>query len=627
MQAAGRALATAVLAAFAGAVWAVVLYAWHPAVTVEFDRDLPKNVEGIYPPEHDDPSRLTFAWTSADALIRLPGLDRRVSWRLSLRARGARVIPAENPDLVVLSDGVPITTLHTQGPFADYDVTIPAIPNRRGLVLELHSSRTFVPGHGDPRALGIMIDRMTLTPTGAVLLPRQAISAAALSSAAVGAAVALLGVTAGSAIGAAVLLSAADAAVVGRGFGPFSPYPSVVLALGLWIAVALALVALVFRFAREQPLRHTARFAIAFTACALFLKLLVLLHPDMPIGDAMFHAHRFEGVLAGHLYFTSIAPGGYAFPYAPGLYVFASLFAGFVHRGAGDVVLLRVITLSLDAVVAALLYRAVATAWDDRLAGAMAVALYHLIPLDFSVFTTGNLTNAFAQSVSVASLVVMASPSVQRDRAGSTVLLGLVLLMAFLSHTSTVAILFVSAIAIAAVFRLRGHSALDSASTAIAIAAVAAAAIAIVVYYGHFMDTYRAQFGRIGRETATAAPAAGHRTIADRFDDVPYFLDISFGVPALALAAIGAWRRWLSGDRLTLTIAGWLLGCGAFLIVGILTPVDMRYYLAAVPAVALLETAGAAAAWRSGSRWRAAALCLLAGAVITGVRAWWSVLG
>ena len=46
---------------------------------------------------------------------------------------------------------------------------------------------------------------------------------------------------------------------------------------------------------------------------------------------------------AGNLYFTSIAPGGYSFPYPPGLYVFASLFAGLVRRGAGDMALLRII--------------------------------------------------------------------------------------------------------------------------------------------------------------------------------------------------------------------------------------------------------------------------------------------
>ena len=55
-----------------------------------------------------------------------------------------------------------------------------------------------------------------------------------------GAAIALLGVTAGSAIGGAVLLSAGAAAVIARGFGPSPTTPDTVGALGIWIALALA---------------------------------------------------------------------------------------------------------------------------------------------------------------------------------------------------------------------------------------------------------------------------------------------------------------------------------------------------------------------------------------------------
>ena len=75
----------------------------------------------------------------------------------------------------------------------------------------------------------------------------------------------------------------------------------------------------------------------------------MLLHPNMPIGDALFHAHRFQEVLAGKLYFTSIAPGNYRFPYAPGLYVAAIPFAGFVRRGLADMTLLRMIVCADDA--------------------------------------------------------------------------------------------------------------------------------------------------------------------------------------------------------------------------------------------------------------------------------------
>ena len=88
------------------------------------------------------------------------------------------------------------------------------------------------------------------------------------------------------------------------------------------------------RTPRSDAARRPRRFVVAFSAAALFLKLLVLLHPQMPVGDAMFHAHRFQGVLAGNLYFTSIAPGNYTFPYPPGFYLFAALFAAASSRAA-----------------------------------------------------------------------------------------------------------------------------------------------------------------------------------------------------------------------------------------------------------------------------------------------------
>src|SRR5262249_58368525 len=119
-------------------------------------------------------------------------------------------------------------------------VSVPPRPERRGLVLGLRSSDTFVPGPGDPRRLGVMLDGLSLTPSGVVLVPRPALDGAALSSAAVGGAVAFLGVTPGSAIGAAVLLAGVDAAVVARGFGPYTDYPSTVVRLSVWIAAVLA---------------------------------------------------------------------------------------------------------------------------------------------------------------------------------------------------------------------------------------------------------------------------------------------------------------------------------------------------------------------------------------------------
>jgi hypothetical protein len=61
--------------------------------------------------------------------------------------------------------------------------------------------------------------------------------------------------------------------------------------------------------------------------------------------------------------------------------------------------------------------------------------------------------------------------------------------------------------------------------------------------------------------------------------------------------------------------------------IGILTPMDMRYYLAAVPVAALTGAYGAARAWKKSAAWRGAAVILLAGTVAAGVNYWWSALG
>ena len=243
MKVLGRAAAAALLAGLLGAAWVALFYAWHPALRIEFDRDLPRNVAGIYSPERDDAAQLTFAWTGGDAVVRLPGLDRGTNWTLDLRVRGARA-GNDNPDVAILADGIVIATVKTAMDWQDVKVVIPSRGDRRGLSLGLRPSATFVPGPGDPRALGVVLDRLVLTPDDTVVVPRPALTASAVASAAMGGAIALLGVTAGSAIGGAALISAGAAAIIARGFGPFTTYPDIASTLGMWIALALAVLSL-----------------------------------------------------------------------------------------------------------------------------------------------------------------------------------------------------------------------------------------------------------------------------------------------------------------------------------------------------------------------------------------------
>ena len=173
-----------------------------------------------------------------------------------------------------------------------------------------------------------------------------------------------------------------------------------------------------------------------------------------------------------------LPPGDYRFPYAPGLYVAALPFADIVTRNTGDMALLRIMAVAFDAVAAALLYFAVVRSWGDRLAAAITVALYHLAPLDFGIMRVGNLTNAFAQAVAVYSLVLIASPALRLERRAVVASLSALLAAAFLSHTSTFALLLPAGAFISLLFVWKGGPAMRSPAYAVALAAVAAALVA-----------------------------------------------------------------------------------------------------------------------------------------------------
>ena len=618
-----RAIGCGMLAAFLGAAFLVLFYGANAGLTIEFDRDLPRLVTGVHPYERDDATRMTFAWTRDELVLRLPGLDRRVDWILEMRARGARPVAADNPELSFLADGIVVETRSSGPAFEEFRIVIPArLGHPRDAVIGIRASKTFSPGSADPRQLGFMVDRIRLTPEAIVIPPREAIAGVTMAGAILAAAVALVGFAAPAAAIAAIFIAGGTAAVVAKGFGPYTDFPVTAVWLALWTSVIMILAGRVTEWRSGGALRNTARFALTFAAVAGFVKLLVLLHPNMPIGDALFHAHRFRAVVDGNLFFTSIAPGNYQFPYAPGLYVVAAPFASMVFRDSGDMTLLRILVIGFDAAAATLLYFAVVRSWADRLAGAIAVALYHLIPLDLNIATVGNLTNAFAQALAVFALVIVSAPAIRLENRSKVALLVFVLAAAYLSHTSTFALLFPACVLIAAAFLWKGGPQLRSPAGAVLGASLAAFVVAVALYYGHFGETYRAEFARISSETAQNAPDAGGRTMFDRLASVPRSLSLYIGVPMLMLAAIGSWSLFHRGarDRLTLALLGWAIACLAFLALGILTPVDMRYYLASIPALALTGAAGASWLWAHGGAARYAAVILLVWTAFIGVR-------
>ena len=244
MRLAGRALLSGVLAAFLGAALLALMYTKSAPLIVEFDRDLPRLLTGVYPPERDSATGLTFAWTGEEMALRLPGLDRRVDWTLHLRLRGARP-DGRNPELQFFADGRRVGTHRAPQDFESIQVTVPvrSAERRRDVVLTMRVSETFTPGPGDPRNLGVLIDRLTLTPSGTALPSRRAFFGAAASAGLLAAAVALLGVTAPAAVVTAILTGAGSSALMARGFAPFTAFPLQATWAALWTALVLVVAA------------------------------------------------------------------------------------------------------------------------------------------------------------------------------------------------------------------------------------------------------------------------------------------------------------------------------------------------------------------------------------------------
>jgi hypothetical protein len=626
-----RIIVAAVLGAFAGATALVLFYALKPGVVLDMGTDLPPIARGFYPIERD-PQGLTFVWTRDRAELALPGLDRRVAWTTTVRVRGGRADPATLPDVQLAVDGVVRATRRADNTFQDLSVEVPAAASERGTVLTLLVSSTFVPGPGDRRALGVMVDEIRIAPAvnSVALVPRRTLGGAMIACGLFGIAFAAIGLTSVPAVGAAVVLAMGQAAVLVRGVGPYLPYGGKMA----WFAFGITVLLVAATWAAErwsgQRVRNTARFAAGVAASALYLKLLVLLHPAMPVGDAVFHAHRLEWVLDGRLFFTSVAPGGYQLPSAIGLYGFAAPFVLFGTDLPFLVGLLRTVVATADALAGLLLYLMVLRASGDRVAGAMAVALFQLVPLAFGVQATGDLANAFGQSLFLVTLSLISLGVVRQRAPRGVVVATLTATAAALSHTSTFAIATPVLLLVAAAFAWRGNDVLRTSARPIATVALLCTTVAVGVYYAHFWDTYRDELARLGSEIArpTAESAPGGRGIATRAALVPHHLWMHYGLPLLVLAATGVAWFWArrQRDRLALTLCGWSVGCAGFLAAGVLTPVDMRYYLAFFPAVAILGALGAAWLWRSGRGPRVAAAGLLTLAVVRGVAGWLSPL-
>ncbi len=609
------------LAAILGVLALIVATSIRRDIVFEMDRSL-AFASGFHPPERQGDE--TFAWTTDRAEIVLDGFDRRMAWQCAARLRGGRPDAIDQPVVQMTVDGRPALMRAAAGVYQDFSVAVPAGPVRR-LSLAL-SSPTFTPGGGDDRALGVQIDRIRCAPSGRPLPPARAIVAAAVPPAVLALALGLGGLSAAALAAMALVVAGLQAIPLSHPIGLYGHHAEVAAWLAVWIAAGAGLIQFAAQRWTRRRWQEAARVALAISAAALYLKLVVLLHPAKAPVDAVFHAHRLEWVLGGRLFFTQPIQDAVQFPYAIALYVFAAPWSLLTDH---HVALIRVIVSGAEAIAGGLLYLMIARAWQDRAAAALAVALFHLVPIAFAVIGNANQTNAFGQSAALITIAAATAWSLDRQHRGALAGLTALAAFAFLAHVSTFALLGTTLGAMAVLGGWRRSFGVPAGG--ILLATGTAAVLAVVLYYGHFPEVYDSLNGaRAPIETPEGGGPAAAIPFSVRILDALRYGWRDVGWPLLVLAAVGLWRllRDRARDRLTLTLAAWAVAYAVFVAVGTLSPVNTRYEryaaefisrvdFAIYPAVAVLAARGVLWCWRRGLAGRAAAagLCLAAGGI------------
>lgn len=595
------AAAAAVLGALAGAIWLIVAYAFDPEVRVNAGGNDTAVTSGFYDAERDLTG--TFAWTGERASIALAGLDRRGTWTCSIRARGGRPDPETLPLLTVVVDGVIGARHRMTNDWETIDVEVPAAPGGRGLTLILVTLPTFVPGADDQRELGVATSYVWCRPADRVpmLPPPAAMRRAGVAAAFIGAGVALVGVVPGSAIGAGVAAAAGQALPLSSGTAPYSDFPLVALWLALGVAVVLVIGVAVAERSNERPLRNTAKFAAIFSAAAAYFQLLVLLHPDAPASLVTPAAPGAGASLSGNEYAALLVGAGRQMPEGIALQLLASPLAAFLTPDKEAIA--YALAVLANAAAGLWLYGMVTRAWGDRLVAAGATALYHLVPLSFDALATRQ-SAAFGQSLAVVALALIARSSVRFAWLGPFAGMTALLLAAFLASAGTSVVLGAAVLSAAALYRFRGDRDLASIARRL-LAALAVAAAAAAAFYVY--------------SPAARSPSGGQAATA-----IHHVLWNGFGPAMLLFAAVGSWRlaRTRLRDRLSLALAGWVLGAVACWIIGEMSNVALPVALALTPAVAIAAAVGARRNWRGGLPTRLAVLVVIALIVATAVTNW-----
>jgi hypothetical protein len=357
-------------------------------------------VSGFHAKERNDD--LDYRWSGSFSSVRFPGVGNQ-PLILSITTIGHRP-EGDSPLLTVRARGQTFT-LQTAG-----EPRSESFPLERGDPLEgdleaEFSTTTFTPA-GDARRLGVIVDRVTITPAGYGLRPFVIPPVGAIMSL-------LIGLTLIYTIVLATLRSI-RAALVPLGGLSLTAFLLILFArpelglltgylpeLGLWgLALALASRALldsVFGYNSPQAVQAAGWGSAAFSL-AFLLRYGGLIYPQFLTSDILLHAHNILSVLGGEWVFSEPLPDGTPAPYPNALYLLLAPFA--LLFGTSDESLSLLLKWSgalFDSATCLALAWALCRVWSAR-AGVIAALAYALSPAPMLLFSAGNYTNIFGQA-------------------------------------------------------------------------------------------------------------------------------------------------------------------------------------------------------------------------------------
>lgn len=352
-------------------------------------------LSGFNDKEHNE--ALTYRWSGPSSLVTFPGIGNEPVL-LSITTVGYRP-DGQSPRIAI---GVRDQSFELQTRPEPHTETF-FLPRGRPLDGDLKVrivSPVFSPSR-DPRRLGVIVDRVEVSPARAGVTPLVIPPLATVASLALALVLVYFGVLVSVRRVAPALalfggLGGIVAVLVVAARPELGLLGSTAPITGLWFL----LMALLGRTLLDAALVGEAAAGVGAFAFALAFALRFggTIYPQFLTSDIVLHVHNLQSVLRGNWLFTEPLPDGTPAPYPNGLYVLLAPAGLFDRSDAALSLVLEWSGSLFDSLVCLGLAWAGSRLWG-ALAGGSAALAYAISPAVFELLSAGNYTNIFAQPV------------------------------------------------------------------------------------------------------------------------------------------------------------------------------------------------------------------------------------